>query len=239
MKGWVLTTVTMQSPDRYTDEIIPITAPLMAAYAARWEMDFDHQIITPEEYAPFDNLGTAPRGTACTYASIPHRRHLLDEYEGVVFFDSDTVVMSDQLDICTEVTPEQPIGTEPGCNAATMVLLSCDRTRHMLDLIWDTRHGFKHYQWLEQAAYMELMGFDPEYPGDNQPPVWHAPTEWTPLRADLDPGWNAHPEWLHVLGDRPLRSLHPGGVQPYERRLAMVQEYAAASQLRDTVSTTN
>ena len=173
-----------------------------------------------------------PRGTEAVYASIPHRRRLLDQYAGVVFFDSDNVVMPDAPDICLEVTPDQPIGTEAACNCAVMVLLSCEKTKKMLDLIWDTRHGYAGTQWAEQAAYMDLMGFDPKYPGDNLPPVYLGDTEWTPLRANLSPGWNVHP--YHPFPD-PVLSIHPGGLQPFSHRLEVLKHYVAMSQLPDAV----
>ena len=237
VKGFCLTSVVCESPDRYADQVVPLTWPLMERYAQQWEMDWEPKVITRAEYGIFANVGTAPHGTAAVYASIPHRLELLKRYDGVVFFDADTVLQPAALDhdICTEVSDDQPIGTEPACNCATMVLKSCPKTVEMLNLIWDVRHGFKHYQWLEQAAYMELMGFDPKYPGDMTPPVWLGPTDWTPLRADINRGWNAHP--LHELPD-PLLSLHPGGIQPFERRLEMVKEYVAlaATDPRYTVS---
>ena len=234
MKGWVLTSVCCEPPDKYHDEVTPLTWPLMEQYAARHEMEWRPKIITRAEYGDFAGKGTAPHGTASVYASLPHRRALLDEFEGVVFFDCDNVITPAgmQSDICTAVTDEQPICTEPACNCAVMVLKSCDKTKEMLDHIWALRHAYCHYQWLEQAAYMDMMGFDGRYPGDFQPPVWLGATEWTPLRADLPVGWNAHP--LYPLPD-PLLSLHPGGLQPFERRMEYVREYAALAHIPATI----
>jgi hypothetical protein len=195
----------------------------MEKYAAKWEMDWSPKIITRAEYGDFANKGTAPHGTASVYASIPHRKMLLREYDGLVFLDSDNVIVDSSYDICKSVNDEQPIATEPNCNAAVMVLKSCKKTIEMMDLIWDQRHAFKHFQWLEQAAYMELMGWDPKYPGDNQPPVWLGETEWTPLRADIDRRWGVSP--FHPLPE--VFSWHPGGVQPWERRIEMVRAWVA------------
>ena len=236
MKGFVLTSVVCEPPDRYFDEIIPYTWPIMEAYAEAHDMAWEPKVITRAEYGIFANVGTAPHGTASVYASIPHRRQLLDHYDGVVFFDCDNLLTAAGMehDICDCVSDEQPIATEPACNCAVMVLKSCDKTKEMLDYIWDVRHAYKHLQWLEQAAYMDLMGFDGRYPGDFQPPVWLGATEWTPLRADLPVGWNAHP--LHPLPD-PLLSLHPGGIQPFERRMEFVREYAALAHIPATLGT--
>ena len=234
MNGWVLTSVVCEPPDRYFSDITPLTFPIMAAYAELHNMAWEPKIITRAEYGDFAGKGPAPHGTASVYASIPHRRRLLDRYEGVVFMDSDTVIMRADVDICKAVTPQQPISTEPACNCATMVLLSCDKTKEMLNYIWDMRHGAKHRQWLEQSVYMELMGFDPNYPGDNLPPRWIGETEWTPLRKDLDPRWNMSPFWPV---EDPL-SFHPSGVQPFEHRIAMVARYSQESGVRDTLLNT-
>jgi hypothetical protein len=234
MKGWVLTSVVCEPPDRYYDEVTPFTWPLMEQYAARHDMAWRPKVITRAEYGDFAGKGTAPHGTASVYASLPHRRALLDEFEGVVFFDCDNVITPAgmQSDICTAVTDEQPICTEPGCNCAVMVLKSCAKTREMLDHIWAMRHAYCHEQWLEQAVYMELMGFDGRYPGDFKPPVWKGATEWTPLRADLPVGWNVHP--LSGFEGEAL-SVHPGGIQPFERRMGYVREYAALAHIPATL----
>lgn len=224
MRRWVLTSTVCEPPDRYHDNIVPLTWPLMERYAQKWEMDWSPKVITRAEYGDFANKGTAPHGTASVYASIPHRRMLLDRYDGVVFFDCDTIVVDGRYDICEEVSDDQPIASEPACNLATLVLKSCDKTKELLDYTWDVRHGYKHRQWLEQSVFMDLMGFDGNYPGDNQPPVWLGDTEWTPLRADIRKGWNAHP--LHPLPD-PLLSVHPGGYQPFERRLEEIKKWVA------------
>ena len=236
MRGWALTTTICASPDRYADEIAPLTFPIMAAYAELHKMDFLPKVISREEYGDFANKGTAPHGTAAVYASIPFRRSLLDSHRGVAFMDCDNIITPAGMehDICEYVTDEQPICTEPGCNCAVMVLKSCAKTKEMLDHIWALRHAYCHFQWLEQAAYMDLMGFDGRYPGDFRPPAWLGATEWTPLRADLPAGWNAHP--YHPLPD-PLLSLHPGGIQPFERRMEYVREYAALAHIPATLGT--
>jgi hypothetical protein len=235
MKGWALTSVACEPPDRYHDEVTPITWPLMEQYAKNHEMDWCPKIISRAEYNDFAGKGTAPHGTAAVYASLPHRRQLLSDYEGVVFFDCDTVVATEAPDICLAVSAKQPICTEPACNCATMVLKKDTETLRLLAFIWSQRSRYCHYQWLEQAAYMDLMGFDGKYPGDFKPPVWLGPTAWTPLRADLPAGWNAHP--LHPLPN-PLYSLHPGGIQPFEARMVYVREFAAGAQNAATLTRT-
>ena len=237
MRDWALTSVVCEPPDRYADEIAPLTWPLMEQYAARHEMAWRPKVITRAEYSDFAGKGPAPHGTASVYASLPHRRQLLEEYDGVVFFDCDTILTAAGMeqDICRAVSDERPICTEPACNCATMVLKSCDKTKELLDVIWAARGHWAHQQWLEQGVYMQLMGYDGHYPGDFKPPVWIGPTEWTPLLAALPHGWNAHP--LHPLPN-PLLSLHPGGIQPFEARMEYVRQYAALIQDRDSLGTT-
>ena len=44
MKGWALTSVVCESPDRYHDEVTPLTWPLMEKYAARHDMAWQPKV---------------------------------------------------------------------------------------------------------------------------------------------------------------------------------------------------
>jgi hypothetical protein len=209
----------------YFDAIWPITEPLFEAYAERWEMEWLPHFPTPEELAPFES-SPAPKGTGAVYAGIPHRRALLDGYKGVVFLDSDAVIMSDKYDLCREVTENCPIAAAGNFNGAVVVMRSHPWSRRFLDAVWDQRNKYRHYQWLEQAAMMELVGYDGNYPGDNMPAAYLGDTEWTGKWGHLGGRWNASP--FHPQEVWPLIA-HPGGIQPFERRLELVKEAVAGS----------
>jgi hypothetical protein len=227
VREWILTTALVAGTP-YETEIAPITFPIFEAYAAQWDMKFEPHVATFAEMGEFRNGGggstsPAPRGTEVVYHSIPVRRAMLDRAPGVVFLDSDAVIMDFEYDICREVSENVPIAAGGAFNGAVVVMRSCDKTKEFLDIVWAKRDQYKHYQWLEQAAMMELMGINGRYPGDNTAPglLGDGVTEWTPLWSHLSGRWNAH--WGTPQTVRPL-IFHPGGCQPFERRLAMVRD---------------
>src|SRR5579872_6362384 len=101
---------------------------------------------------------------------------------------------------------------------------SCELTKAFLDTIWAMREKYRRYQWLEQAAFIHLLGWDPEYPGDYQEPRWLGYTAWTHYHRPLDEKWNHGPN--STQPDQAPHFLHPFGVQPYSRRLDLVRSYA-------------
>lgn len=219
MNLWTLTTVVVLDTPYHRD-IAPITFPMFRAYAERWGMDWCPLLIQP---AVLDaGVSPAPAGTEADYVSIQHRRELLDAGSGVVFLDSDVVIVDPTEDICETVDDSQPIGSVNGWGC--VVMKSGALARAFLDSIWAMRRHYRTYQWLEQAAALELLGWDGAYPGDNQPPRYIGPTAWTRFCRELDPKWNYGPHSTQPC-DNPL-FMHPFGVQPYPLRLQMVQEYA-------------
>lgn len=223
MRNWALSTIVIPGSG-YETNIAPLTWPLMAAYADKWDMTFLPHRITPEERAEFLFKSPAPKGTEANYANIPRWRQLLDEYEGVVLLDCDVVIVDPREDICATVTDEQPIASGGGFGVA--VTKSGELSKAFLDTIWAMRNHYMHLQWLEQAAAFHLLGYDPNYPGDGQPSIYIGPTAWTPYYIDLPTRWNSHPE-RHETD--PL-FLHPAGVQPFSRRLEMVKSFAQLAQ---------
>jgi hypothetical protein len=221
MRGFVLTSSIVPGTP-YFEAIWPITEPLFAAYADKWEMEWRPHFATPQELAEFET-SPAPQGTGAVYAGILHRWRHLTHYKGVVFLDSDAVIMDYTYDICREVDEQVPMAAGGNFNGAVVVMRSCERTEMFLTLVWEQREKYRHYQWLEQAAMMELMGFDGNYPGDDLPSAFLGDTEWTPLWSQLSGRWNAHP--MHPQEVQPL-IFHPGGVQPFEKRRGMVLDAA-------------
>jgi hypothetical protein len=204
----------------YHREIAPITWPLMEDYAEKHGMWFTPHLISPEERAPFLNKSPAPAGTEANYANIPRWRQLLDQYAGVVLLDCDVVIVDDTEDICATVDDHQPIGSSGGFGVA--VTKSCDLSRAYLDTIWAMRDYYMQLQWLEQAAAVHLIGWDPVYPGDGNPPVFLGDTAWCRYYRDIGQRWNSTPT---APAADPL-FMHPAGIQPYSRRLELVKQYA-------------
>jgi hypothetical protein len=206
----------------YDTEILPLTEPLFRRYAERWDMEFIVNRISEQQRAPFKGTSTAPAGTEADYANLPLiKRALREGYGGVVFFDSDAVMVDPSEDISLEVDDEQPIGSVGGLGC--LVLKNSELSRAFIDTIWAMRHAYLNKQWLEQACALHLLGFDPEYPGDNQPPRYIGPTAWTPYVREIPHKWNHHP----LRDPIDYRVLHPTGVQPFSRRLQYIQRAAA------------
>lgn len=227
MKNWVLHTALCDG--RFADEVFPLTDPLFAAYANRWEMDYVVHRVSETELSEFRGHSPAPRGTETLYANIPFWRTLLDHYEGVVFMDADAVIVDASEDICRTVSESAPFGCVEctaeaerpdvvGLNTGVVVTASTIDTCRLLDEVWNQRETFKRAQWLEQAAFMSLLGYNHSYPNCS----FVAETEFTPLLTKLDWRWNAMPS--REVADPFIR--HPAGVQPFEKRMELLHAYA-------------
>lgn len=134
-------------------------------------------------------------------------RQLLDRYETVVWLDADTVVVRRDRDITAELTEGRFLGLvehvvegRANPNTGVMVVRSCDRARTFWAAVWDSTQYLNH-RWWEQAAVMDLLGFDPasgERSGESE---WLDGVEW------LDKSWNSirddpapHPRVRHWPG---------------------------------------
>lgn len=212
----------------YFDAIWPLTEPIFQAYADKWEMDFRPHIV--QDWDPdltYFNTSPAPHGTGVVYAGIPGRRQMLDDYQYVTFIDSDAVIMSDRYDITRTVTDNCPIAAGGAFNGAVVVMRSHPWSKEFLDLVWEMRQEWRLEQWCEQGAMMTLCGWDGHYPGDNTAPAWRGETEWTHRWSNSGfDRWNASP--FHPQEVRPLIA-HPGGIQPFSRRLELVKEAISGS----------
>ena len=232
MKGWLLTTAVIKDTPYYDQLFLRHTHRLFSAYAQMYEMDYKPQVFTWEPPDSFDNhrsvwydelmevafTSSAPRGTEVVYASIPQRRRWLDEYDGVVFLDSDMVIVDFEHDICHTVSDRVPIGSHGG--AAVVVMRSNQLTKAFLDTIWAMRERYRHEQWLEQAAMIHLLGYCPHWPGGDGAPEYLGDTAWTPYHVDIGEAWNHHP-WREWSED--FYIFHPSGVQPFSARMGYIE----------------
>jgi hypothetical protein len=222
MRGWALTTAVLAG-SRYAGDIAPLTWPLMQAYAERWEMDWCPYVGTEDDIKEFGG-SPAPHGTAVTYAHIPHWQRLMESHKGVCFIDCDAVIVDPTYDLCREVSDNVPMAaTVLGdiVNCGVVAMRSSGHTKDFLAEVWRTRHRFANFQWLEQAAFNELLGWDPHYPGDGMPGCYLYDTDWTPYFTILSEQWNA---LSRREVDNPL-IRHAAGVQPYEARLELVRRW--------------
>ncbi len=241
MNGFAL--VSAAIPGSPFDPIVEVTWPRMEAYAKRWEMDFLPYEPTVAEVDYFsDNV--APWGTGANYASIPWQMSLMDtRYKGIVFMDADVLVVDGTYDICREVTDNVPIGavvqelTEDPASVFPNWGVVVGRGlvfRSFLQSQWDMRQSYRLHPWLEQAAAMDLIGYDPDdHPGCR----WVGGGRFSHAFGKLSPRWNWGPrsEPLNVCDtdesfNTPL-FFHPTGLKLCDK-IALINEYASASNER-------
>jgi hypothetical protein len=225
VRNWALTNVIYDRPgDPYTRHVLPITQPLFEAYAARHEMDYVPIHVSWDE-AHSHGFQIPTVGTECLYASWPHRIALMERYDGVVYMDADAVILRYDEDICATVSDERPIGLIDCCNTAIMPIKTTPESLGFMSLVWSMREEYGKKHWAEEGACKLLLGRPYLYPGDGQPAeTWRAYSHWAERLSVLDDGWNFHPSAQDHVSTR--RIMQPGGIWPFERRLAIIKEYA-------------
>jgi len=136
-------------------------------------------------------------GRPPSWGKIPLLRRLLDEYDEVLWIDSDAIVLDDSVDLSSLVPPDayQAMAQNNLPQGGRLLnsgvwLLRGERAKEFLDHVWQldkwTNHG-----WWEQRAVIELLGFDEE--GHVvAPSPWMVGTHW------LDDEWNVL-EWIEGL----------------------------------------
>lgn len=215
---WCLTTVVRDSPDRYTDEILPLTEPLFIDYAERWGMDYRPTWISRSDEEGFERIRT--RGTQAVYASIPKRLGLLRRYEGIVYIDEDAVIVDPEEDLRAFVNPYQPVAMPEGLTAAVQVLLSTSFTRRLLEDCWAEREHWVNFHWAEEGYFKARFGWDHWYEhGD--PAKFVKATPDTRKLVQIPKLVVAHPGDPEGLT---AAIINPGGIHPLERRLQLVKE---------------
>lgn len=144
------------------------------------------------------HLHTTPAETSrpAPWSKVPICRTLLDDYDVVLWLDSDLVVCDARRDIAADLAPGRFLGlvehrTKEGSmpNSGVMLLRGGDDARAFLDQVWDQEDLVQH-RWWENAAICRLLGYElePEVrPGTPTPLL----TEGTTF---LDPRWNSIPD---------------------------------------------
>jgi hypothetical protein len=118
-------------------------------------------------------------------------RELLARHETVVWLDADTIVVRGDRDIAAELPDgrflglvEHRVDGRANPNTGVMVIRSGDDARNFFSEVWDSTR-FLNHRWWEQAAVMELLGYDPEG-GESL-----RESEWQRGVQRLDKSWNS------------------------------------------------
>lgn len=122
-------------------------------------------------------------------------RDLLTSFDTVVWIDADALVVDPEPDLTALATPDRMLwivshhydgADQP--NTGIMVMHSGQAARDFLDAVWETEHLIDH-PWWEQAAMLELMGYDVTseigVARMVNPTHWYAQVGW------LDKRWNS------------------------------------------------
>jgi len=150
-------------------------------------------------------------------------RSLLERYDTVVWIDADAMVMDPAPDITAVATPDRFLWMtkhhyrgEDQPNTGVMVVHAGDEARRFLDATWSATNLVEH-PWWEQAAMLQLLGFDVTDPG-------HArlvePTEWYDRIGWLDNRWNSIPDDWHPAA----YVRHYAGMAQHERVARMSKD---------------
>lgn len=130
------------------------------------------------------------------WSKVPICRGLLDDYDVVLWLDSDLVVVDPSRDVAADVPQDRVLGlvehrTAEGSmpNSGVMVLRSGDGARAFLDDVW-AQEDLVDHKWWENAAICRLLGYELE-------PVVRLGTPTALLRDGttlLDGRWNSIPD---------------------------------------------
>lgn len=139
-------------------EMLDLLAPTAAYYARLHRMDL--------LMLPLPDVRLSSRPAAWDKIVLIH--HMLKQYDTVVWIDADAIICDPNKDIRTALDRQIPmhmvahrIGNRLVPNTGVWVCRSMPRTFQMLYHIWNDERYIEH-RWWEQAALMDLIGFDPD-----------------------------------------------------------------------------
>jgi len=168
-------------------QLLDLTGPRMAAYATRHGYD----LIQPEPGEDlYEVLAEANGDRPPSWMKIALANVLLNTYQQVLWLDADVVVCDDTLDVADQVADDawQAMvahhtgdGEVPNCG----VWLLRPAMQPALRQVW-TMSQYNHDGWYEQAAVVELLGYERAPARLLEPTDLYRHTHWLPLE------WNSH-----------------------------------------------
>jgi hypothetical protein len=178
-------------------ELLAETAPTLAAYAQAhsWSL-----VLSSER------LGDRPP----SWTKITLIQQLLQDYEFVLWVDADAVVVDLERDILEEIDeqadiwfarhPQERNPEATVLNAGIFLARSAEFTTNLLDAMW-ANEKFIDHNWWENAALLDLLGYDLEPPFTKL-----RPSEWDSRIGELDLAWNSVPGYCE--SPRPAINHH-------------------------------
>lgn len=198
-------------------KMLMMTRPNLDDYATRHGYDYHEGELVSSAYHP-------------SWHKLPLMLHLLGDYETVVFVGCDVLVVDGSQDIAAglgegdwhglvvhdiDSMPGTPhVGMVPNCD----IWVVRQPMAPWLMQMWQMHDKYPAHPWWEQAACMDLLGWQLEHPCRRV-----RDTELWQHTAVLDSRFNAHP-YAKVDGEPYF--LHATGYSTQER-LRMLQEWVS------------
>jgi Methyltransferase domain/galactosyl transferase GMA12/MNN10 family len=197
--------------------LLEVSAPALESYARqhRWDL-----VLSREDLAA---------GRPAPWGKLPLVRSLLVDYDVVAWIDADAIIVDSDCDLADELEPDKDLylvehwGGEPyeqRANSGVFMVRAGEWANRLLDEIW-RREDLSHHQWWENAALMQLLGYDIEaspVQRDNANP-------WLQRVKFLDLAWNSIPHWSR---SRRPRINHYAALPLPRRRLLMLDDLTAS-----------
>jgi len=192
-----------------------LATPSLERFAARH--GYDLEIVD----RPID------RDRPAAWSKILLIRRLLDAYDTVVWVDGDAVIVDAGRDIVQDASDDRFLwltmhhyegGEQP--NTGVLVVHAGDEACRFLQAVWRCEHLIEH-PWWEQAAILELLGYDVSVPGRA---TMGTPTPWFERVGWLGTEWNSILQDPHPT---PRIRHYPG--MPFDVRLTMMSRDARTS----------
>ncbi|RKN85324.1 hypothetical protein [Paenibacillus ginsengarvi] len=188
-------------------EMLDLMAPTAAYYAGLHRMDC--------LMLPLPDIRLAP-GRPPAWDKIILIHHMLKQYETVIWIDADAIICDPKKDIRSVLDRNIPmhmvahrIGSRLIPNTGVWICRSLPKTFEMLHRIWNDARYVEH-RWWEQAALMDLIGFDPDSI------TFRAVTPYTQHVQFIDREWNSrqgdsapHPIIYHYCSrPKPIEDMY-------------------------------
>lgn len=176
-------------------DLLSVALPSFQAYAARHGYELLIADMPASDRPP-------------SWLKVAALSSALERFSEVLWLDADVVVVDDSEDIAVAVPAScwqglaMHAGTSDGEHPNHGVWLVRRSMRATLRMIWSMTQ-YLHHPWWEQAASLELLGYDPS----SRPVRITGPSALRDRTAFLGSEWNclpsanvAHPRFMHAAG---------------------------------------
>ena len=144
-------------------------------------------------------------GRPAAWAKVVFLRQLLREYDEVLWLDADIAILDPSEDLAAHVRPdayqalvETRLGDLLWVNSGVWFLRAGERSDSFLYAVWNSTDHIDHIWW-ENAAVVELLGYDIECRAPRAASPWSDGTQMLPEE------WNIQ---MDSQGLRPARIRH-------------------------------